>query len=278
VLAYAIGEEGFTDLNGNGLVDQLITKQVAPLPPSPEMIDANNASTDTPEAWVDYNENGIRDALEPFIDFNINGLYDAADGLYNGVICDHTLVAGTPSVANPLASLACSLKQTIHAFRNITIVFSGSFPVATATAVSLNLGGCLGGAAVVGAGASTNVLITDVNTNLMPAGTKIDVSTTNGKLLSLPSYVVPNSIATNIPGILTHTVAGVLAPVSTIGSYAISVGSDAVVTPGNAAAVPPTPATCTDPTPAGVLNIVVTTPGAAGIAGTVTAFGIPVAN
>ena len=76
VLARATGEEAFTDLNGNGTADN-----------AAEMIDANGASTDMPEAFVDYNENGIRDANEPYFDFNGNGAYDAADGLYNGVLC-----------------------------------------------------------------------------------------------------------------------------------------------------------------------------------------------
>lgn len=283
VLAYALGEEGFTDLNGNGLADQLLTKQLAPLPPSPEMVDANGLSTDLPEAWVDYNENGIRDALtEPFIDFNGNGLYDAADTLYNGVICDHTLAVNAPSVANPLASLACSLKQSLHIFKSLTIVFSSSTPAApTVSLATLNLGGCVGGA--IGAGATTQIQINDVNLNLMPAGTTIAVSLLgNGKLVSPASYIVPNGIATNLVGILTKTVAGTLLPVPTIPPYGITVASDATltVTPANPAAVPPTLATstCTDTTVSGTLTVTVTTPGAGGIGGTVSVYTLPVIN
>ena len=76
VLARAIGEEAFTDLNGNGTVDGIN-----------EMIDANGLPTDMPEAFVDYNENGVRDANEPFFDFNGNGIYDGPDARYNGVLC-----------------------------------------------------------------------------------------------------------------------------------------------------------------------------------------------
>ncbi|MFN8986396.1 MAG: hypothetical protein ACK5VR_08815, partial [Burkholderiales bacterium] len=76
VLAYAVGEEGFTDLNGNGWFD---------LSPTSELIDSNGKSTDIGEAFVDFNENGIRDANEPFIDFNNNGIFDGPDGKYSGV-------------------------------------------------------------------------------------------------------------------------------------------------------------------------------------------------
>src|SRR6267142_4723005 len=83
VLAYAVGEESFNDIDGDGLADA-----------SPnELKDANNVSTDMPEAFADYNENGVRDAiagstaglLEPFIDFNSNGVFEGpgGDGKYN---------------------------------------------------------------------------------------------------------------------------------------------------------------------------------------------------
>lgn len=266
VLAYAVGEEGFTDLNGNGMADQLITKQLAPQPPSPEMIDTNLVSTDTPEAWVDYNENLVRDLTEPFIDFNVNGLYDAADTNYNGVLCDHTLAPGTPNAANPTVSLACSAKQTLHVFKRAVIVLSSSVPAPLIfTPVSLNLGGCVGGA--VGAGGSTSVMITDVNLNLMPAGTIIAVGTTDGVLTTPSSYVVPNSIATNIVGL-----SGIYAPA--IGAYTIGVRSDATVTPATAT----TPATCTDATTSGFLTLTITTPGAGGVGGTATTYSIPVIN
>src|SRR5206468_6170636 len=70
VLAYAVGEEGFSDTDGDGLADKVPN----------ELVDANGVSTDMPEAFLDSNENGVRDGGETFIDFNNNGNYDAADG------------------------------------------------------------------------------------------------------------------------------------------------------------------------------------------------------
>jgi hypothetical protein len=276
VLAYAVGEEGFTDLNGNGMADQLIAKQLAPLPPSPEMIDNNAKSTDLPEAWVDYNENSVRDALsEPFIDFNANLLYDAPDSNYNGVLCDHTLAAGTPTIAGGTVSVACSTKQSLHVFKQLVVVLSSSVPALPVLPASISLGGCVGGA--IGAGASTPVTITDINLNMMPAGTIIAVATTNGILTTLPSYIVPNSTATNIAGLfrIEAPTPVALTPVPSIGPMTIGIRSDATVTPPVAPALV---GTCTDPTPSGFLNITITTPGAAGVAGTITTYSVPVLN
>ncbi|WP_156912162.1 Ig-like domain-containing protein [Citrifermentans bremense] len=69
VLAYALGEEYFLDLNGNGLADVGV-----------------DTIQDDPEAFRDDNENGVHDATETFIDFNGDRLYSAGDGKYNGVL------------------------------------------------------------------------------------------------------------------------------------------------------------------------------------------------
>ena len=102
VLARATGEEAFIDLNGNGTVDGIN-----------EMIDAIGLPTDMPEAFVDYNENGIRDANEPFFDFNGNGVFDGPDAKYNGVLC----TAG---------AAICSTQKSIDVRDSAVVVFSTS--------------------------------------------------------------------------------------------------------------------------------------------------------
>ena len=69
ILATAIGEESFTDTNGNGSFDN------------------GEAFADLPERFLDENENGVRDGFEPIYDFNNNSTYDPADGDFNGVLC-----------------------------------------------------------------------------------------------------------------------------------------------------------------------------------------------
>lgn len=92
VLVTAIGEESFTDLNGNGRYDE------------------GEPFVNLPEAFVDHNEDGrynpaqgcanasdqrcaAAGAEETFIDFNSDGLYslnsspEQPNGLYNGSLC-----------------------------------------------------------------------------------------------------------------------------------------------------------------------------------------------
>lgn len=72
ILATAVGEESFTDQNGNGTYD------------SGEPFD------DLAEAYLEENEDGTYQITEPFADFNSNFTRDAADGAYNGVVCNTT--------------------------------------------------------------------------------------------------------------------------------------------------------------------------------------------
>ncbi len=185
VLAYAVGEEGFTDTDGDGLADKVPN----------ELVDANGLSTDMPEAFLDSNENGVRDAGETFIDFNNNGAYDAADLKFNGVLCNET-APGTSSLGT------CSAQKTLHVFQNVPMIFSGSDAVITfydstfAALPSITFGTCNPAIAFTPPTRTVNVTITDVNGNVMPAGTSVAFATTSGTLTSVAtSFTVPDSTA-----------------------------------------------------------------------------------
>lgn len=229
VLAYAVGEETFTDLNGNGLAD---------LAPVNEMIDANGVSTDLPEAWVDYNENGIRDINEPFLDFNNDGLYTPADGKFEGVLCDDTI---PPPAGSSVGT--CATAKTLHVRSQIVLALSDTTAVITPTPTSIDLGGVSGvcGATIKNIGFH----IVDKNGNPMAAGTTIAVTTTNGIIVGPLSFIEPNNSAK---------------PVGP--NYSVSIQSDAFLA-----------GTCSDLTPNGLLTIMVTTPG-----GVVTTQSVNVAN
>ena len=79
ILATAIGEESFTDSNGNA------------------QFDAGETFVDLPEAFLDDNENGVYDlgVDSYFADFNSNGIHDPADTTYNGIVCSQTSCSGT---------------------------------------------------------------------------------------------------------------------------------------------------------------------------------------
>jgi hypothetical protein len=192
VLAYAAGEESFTDLNGNGTVDS-----------TSEMIDPNGVSTDIGDAYVDYNEDGkYESTTEPFFDFSgALSFVGATSGVapfnfvgatskgavplqYHGVLC-------TPGAA------ICSPQKSIYVRQSQVIVLSSS-----QANITINGGATVGlNACVPGTGPGTGdlpktfpVTVVDVNGNAMPAGTKVDFSSNNGTITSDIHYIQPDTI------------------------------------------------------------------------------------
>ena len=247
VMAYAVGEESFIDLNGNGAAD---------LVPA-EMIDENGASTDLPEAFRDDNENGVRDANETFFDFNQNGVFDGPDGKYSGVLCDNI----TPPPAGSSVG-TCSAKRTVHVRKSIVIVFSGSTAVITKIEPTgtIDLGGICDGRSE-----QVDLRIVDVRGNPMPVGTKIAVTTTDGTISGTGSFVQANTNVTPPP-------AG-FSPPGGAANYSVSVRDDGVNTPFTDPVTGQPTFVCVDPTLSGVLTVTVTTPG-----GTITTKEFPVLN
>lgn len=199
VLAYGVGEEGFTDVDGDGYVSS-----------NAERVDANGDSTDTGEAWLEYDEDGtgvgganVRGASEPFIDFDKNGSFDSADGSYNGVLCKEP----TPSL-NPLL---CSITtKNINVRRQDVIVLSGSSAFIKASddpAVladpnvfnsfggTIDLDHCTDGNPFTNSPVTVYLQITDLHGNTMPAGTIVSAITTNNGTVSIsPTSPVPDNI------------------------------------------------------------------------------------
>jgi hypothetical protein len=183
VLAYAVGEETFTDLSANGWAD---------LAPQNEMIDPNQGGTDLPEAWVDYNEDGVFDAAtEPFIDFNLDGIYNGPDGKFSGALCDDV----NPGRSSPNT---CSATHTLHVRATQQIILSTSNPYVTVDPVSgtpespyIHLSNC----SVTGHPAEKiTVTVVDLNGNAMPAGTAITISTDYGSITSTSSVTQVDTI------------------------------------------------------------------------------------
>ena len=158
ILAYAVGEEAFVDTNGNGVADL-------------------GEFTDTTGAFRDDNENGVLDVNEPFIPFNQTGVFDQKDGKYNGILQN-------------AVDIAANVPRSKHVFSNSVIVMSSTVsgtvsftPSSVALATSSSI--------------TTSVLtlvVTDVNGNVMPAGTVISVAGAGGAVSSSFSTTVPNTI------------------------------------------------------------------------------------
>jgi hypothetical protein len=198
ILATAIGEESFTDLNGNGSFDN------------------GENFTDLPERFLDENENGTRDAVEPIYDFNNNSNYDPLDGMFNGVLCLDT-------------SGRCGSQNTTGIAADNVIIMSGS----TADNVDPANGTMLD---LVNPGGSASYTFTfeDVNENPMAAGTTIDfqVSGTGLSVASgdgevpcstepIPRLVTINATGAATTGTLTVIVTSPASGLPTILTYPI---------------------------------------------------------
>jgi hypothetical protein len=241
VLSYAVGEEGFTDLDGNGWFGLAAN----------ELIDADSRPTDISEAFVDFNENGIRDANEPFIDFNNNGTFDGPDGKYSGVLCDES-VAGRSSPGS------CSASKTIHVRGDIVVIFSSSVPdISKIDQSDFELPKCQTTTQILNKSVRRVILLSDLNGNALPAGTTVSFATTNGNITSPASYTVPDSVACVVPGSAKCPARNTELFSTDAGRYPVQIEADwtQAATPGN-----PNLFTCTNTRSSGVLTMTIRTP------------------
>ncbi|NQZ11358.1 MAG: Ig-like domain-containing protein, partial [Algicola sp.] len=238
ILAHAVGEESFTDLNGNGVFD------------SGEYYNRYDLS----EAFIDHNENDVYDGIscddatdpcapansdggefEEFFDFNNDSTFTAADGVYNGYLCSAAAQAAGDCKWEPL-----------HVRRNLHMVMSGSNSVMRVVTGTIN-GSCnnyipneaAGGTEIaalleasdvtnacdvaaidlsavpdindpavdVGLSAVSMVLyFSDIFNNPMPAGTTVNITTNNGVLSGATSVIVGSTNRT-LPMAMAFTVA-----------------------------------------------------------------------
>lgn len=150
IVATAIGEESFIDVNGNYVFDD------------------GDTTTDKPEAWLDSNEDGSRGAYEPFFDFNVSGDYTAADGEFNGVLCDRTVA--------PL----CSTNTSLHVRQSLVLVMSGSAAEMELTPSTFNI--------PCGSSVDFNLVYSDLHHQPMPAGTKVAITSSHGSVVFGSSF------------------------------------------------------------------------------------------
>ncbi|MET6758395.1 Ig domain-containing protein [Pseudoalteromonas sp. NCIMB_1079] len=224
VLAYAIGEETFSDLNGNGYFDST---------------DFFGDLFDITEAFIDNNEDGTfggkdcsdgkdlcsrdnstGDEFEEFVDFDGNGSWTEQNSLYNGLLCrEEDETAGL-----------CS-RQMVNVFQNQEIVMSGDAAFFRLVAYDDNCATAVGVKASdvhvnsdpnsplvrrsqsdlasqqmcevseidltqspTGTSSVSLILyIADIYNNPLPAGTEVSISTDNGEITGETSYVFPNT-------------------------------------------------------------------------------------
>ncbi len=149
ILATAIGEESFNDINGDGRFDVGETFQ------------------DFGEAFLDVNEDATRQVTEPFLDFDNSGTFNGPSGAFTGVLCDGGCDAD-PDGAGPLLA-----PTSLHARASIVLIMSGSTANIQITPNPIDLSN--GPVAV-------SVLVSDRANQPMPAETTITASTTFGTI------------------------------------------------------------------------------------------------
>jgi len=176
LLAMAIGEESFTDANGNGAFDP------------------GETLFDTSEAYEDDNEDGAYASGEFFYDFNndgvrngaLNGPENGVDGNFNGVLCNDPARCSGP-------------KSSGIGVQNL-IILSGSTPTVTAyDSAQVAITGSFAVGAINSAKALT-FYVRDARGNVMPGGTTVALSASGAGLgVGAPaSFTVPCSgIAAN---------------------------------------------------------------------------------
>lgn len=207
VLATAIGEETYTDANGNGIFD------------------SGETFIDLPEAFIDGNEDGVRQVSEEFVDFNSSGTYNSADGNFNGVLRATGLAGAT----------------TLNVRSSLVIVLSGSTAVITSSPNPIVLGTCSTAAQSSKSPVTASIKVVDARGQVMPAGTEISFSTSNGTITTPKTFIVPG---TNVNAVTNPSVA----------TYSVSIEPDWTQSGTSA------PFTCANTTTSGLLSVTVKTP------------------
>lgn len=166
ILARTVGEESFRDLDSDGVYTAGVDLFIP-------------AEHDSPEAFLDRNDNGTRDADEEFFDYNQNGTFDAADGIYSGTAC-----SGDSEDAG----------QCIKEVREI---FEIAHIYATSDQIGITSVGPIGPGTVC---FDISGDFFDSSSNLVsgppPGGTKVSFSTTNGQFVGDSSFDTTTSYRT----------------------------------------------------------------------------------
>lgn len=192
VLATAIGNESFIDSNGNGYFDKGVDvfrsfndggNCDANVPPSSAKTPSNSGiipCDDLVEAYIDKNENQMRDNDEEFTDFNKDNAHSIENGMYNGVLCQVEGDGCTKTGVTIREDLLLIMNSTNMLYRN------GVFPFINANVtLKPTPQGSSSSASSAGSGGpdfeSIWFLMADENGHGLPEGTTLSLDTANLK-------------------------------------------------------------------------------------------------
>jgi hypothetical protein len=151
ILATAIGEESFTDLNGNGYWD------------------TGEPFSNLGEPYRDDNENNAYDLGEYFLDFNKNGLRDAGDGTFKGITCSGSSCSTT--------TLAIGAQHVLIMSTSVAqIVLTGISGGFTGNASGLSINHSVTTPTPINSTGTISYTVKDLNNNPVAAGTTVTVA------------------------------------------------------------------------------------------------------
>jgi hypothetical protein len=180
VLVWALGTESFSDNNSNGYFD-----------------DGDVIVADMPEAFIDKNEDEVRNVDEEFVNFPIpqlggsGGSFDAADGLYSGINCSHSALCATSQSLFIFEQSTITMSDDCVIIFNVQDMGTGYQQIAFPDPATLP--------------ATFDLILTDCNGNPPIAGTTVAVASDVGILRSDPGYIIPSTsvdmgLGPNFPG------------------------------------------------------------------------------
>ncbi|WP_371372499.1 hypothetical protein [Thalassotalea aquiviva] len=190
VLATAIGEESFADLNGNGRFD-LADVDAFKGQNGYTGKDVSGTPYDLPEAFLDSDEDGQFDEIasdghDDFVDFNKSGTFDPADGKYTGSLC---AADNTGNCTDNFKSLNVRGSFVLIMASGEALISADQTPddhesIDNSSDTVVN---------ITGEGtAGASVFISDINSQPMPFGTTVKFSTTAGTIEGPDSFVWPS--------------------------------------------------------------------------------------
>jgi hypothetical protein len=141
ILATAIGEESFTDVNASGFWQ------------------TGDAFDNLGEPYRDDNENGQYDSGEYFLDYNQDGKWNAGAGSFIGITCSGTTAGST-----------CSTTTLAIGVSSLIIMSTGGAQISAQTS----------GQVTHGSTSSIAFNVQDLNGNPMAAGTTVTVTADSG--------------------------------------------------------------------------------------------------
>lgn len=213
VLATAIGNESFIDSNGNGYYDKGIDvfrsfndggNCDANVPPSSAKTPANSGiipCDDLVEAYIDKNENKMRDNDEEFTDFNKDNAHSIENGMYNGVLCQVEGDGCTKTGVTIREEMLIIMNSTNMLYRN------GVFPfINTNVTLKPTPQGSSSAASSAGSGGpdfeSIWFWMADENGHGLPEGTTLALDTANLKnaeaTIGLKGPIAPSLAPTKV--------------------------------------------------------------------------------